>query len=510
MEEPIIQEQGHSDAPLCDEPQEGGGRFRALACLAVPAVLYLLAVMLIHLPPTGLLQREEVRIAGPGGKSCLGTLWKEAGTPAAVLVAGHGVTANRGIMAMIAHAFTYNGYAVLALDFWGHGRSREAFDWHANPDQVRAWCSWARERFPGVPLIYLGYSMGGFAGAEAFREDSEVDAFVALGALPRHELQCPTLVASGLHEELFTPDQARQAVNGWGKTVTSPWSDHVLEAHDPVLIGHILSWANATLKITPPVRVSRFGSLIADRGTTGRPGASEGALFPWLYWGLFLFALLSGSIAALMVAGCLLGLVRLSPAPPAAWPVLIRSWSVNPYRVIGGAFRCHGPGAPPRAGGLWSALIRGIGFSVLLVLLLTGLLNRHVFTCFPDHPERLLTWLVLIPVLTVPMILDARMLERLPFSRSRKRFAVAALTRGIPFLVAGVALRALGPPAAFSGMIVILFALIFVLISLVHTLATRACADWRSGAVASIVFFAWLIAFWFPLSWPWVGVFSGR
>ncbi len=508
MEEPTIQEQGHSDTPPCDEPQEGGGRVRTLTCLAIPAVLYLLAVMMIHLPPAGLLQREEIRIAGPGGKPCLGTLWKEAGTPAAVLVAGHGVTANRGIMFMISYAFARNGYAVLAVDFWGHGRSREAFDWHANPGQVHAWCAWARECFPGLPLAYLGYSMGGFAGAEAFRERPEVDAFVALGALSRHELQCPTLVASGLHEELFTPGQAKESVNGWGESVTSPWSDHVLEAHDPVLIGCILSWANTVLNVTPPARVSRFSGLLSGRGSPGAPGAPAGAVFPWLYWGLFMFALIIGGIAALIFSARLLGLIRLPTAPPVLKPVLIRTWSLNPYRVIGGIFGCHGPGTPPRAGNVWSALIRGIGFSVLLVLLFTGLLNRHVFTCFPDHPERLLTWLLLIPVLAVPMVLDACMLERLPFSRSRKRFAVTALTRGIPFLVLGVVLRVLGPPAAFSGMILILFALIFVLLSLVHTLAIRASADWRAGVAASVVIFAWLIAFWFPLSWPWVGVFS--
>ncbi len=510
MKSPIIQEQeGCPDSP-CEDHPEGPCRATPSAILAIPIILYLLAVMLIYLPPTGVQQREQVVIAGPGGKPCQGTLWREAGAPGAVLVAGHGVTANRGIMAMIAHAFTHNGYAVLALDFWGHGKSREPFDWHANPEQVRAWCAWARERFPGLPLVYLGYSMGGFAGAEAFSENPEVDAFVALGALPRRELRCPTLVASGAHEELFTPAHARKLVEDWGEVVTSPWSDHVLEAHDPVLIGRILAWVNGTLNITPPARVSRFSHLVSERSAPGSPGFPKDYVFPWLYWSLFVFSLITGCIAVLKIAERLVGLVRPPAAVPELGPVLIRSWSVNPYRVVGSILGCHGPGVPPRSRSLPRALFCGAAFSVLLVLLLTGLLNRHVFTCAPNHPERLLTWLLLIPIVAVPMFFDSWMLERLPFSRNRKRFLVAALTRAIPFLVAGITLRVLGPPVAFPGMMLILFALILIMLSLIHTLATRASADWRGGAVASIVFFAWLIAFWFPLSWPWIGIFSAH
>ncbi len=510
MEQPIKQENDRTGTPPDEKRTPERSRRNPLPYLVLLLVLYLSAVALIYLPSLCLLQHEDIRIAGPAEKPCPGTLWTPSGEPRAVLVAGHGITANRGIMAMIACAFAYNGYAVLALDFRGHGSSRETFDWQANPAQVQAWCGWAREHFPGLPLAYLGYSMGGFAGAEAFRNNPSVDAFVALGALPRHRLQCPTLVAAGAQEELFSPEQAKKAVDGWGDYVSSPFSDHVLEAHDPILIGRILAWVNRTLDITPLVR-SPWRDLLkvsGDKESAPRPPVAFA--FPWHYWSLFVIALITGSLAAVMLADRLVGLTRPPVAPSTPPPALIRTWSVNPYRVIGGVFGCHGPGMPPRTGNVWSALIRGSVFSLLLVLFLTGLLNRHVFTCAPSHPERLLTWLVLLPLLTVPVFFDARILERLPFHRPRIRFAVAASTRAAPFLVLGATMRALGPPAAFPGMILILFAFIFVLLSLVHTLATRVSADWRAGAAASTVFFAWLIAFWLPLFWPWVGVISAR
>lgn len=441
--------------------------------------LYFLALVLVHLPPMVSLDREEITIAGPEGRTGPGTLWKCGETPKGVLIAGHGVTANRGIMFMIACVFARNDYDVLALDFWGHGKSRERFDWEGNAGLVHAWCAWAHERYPGVPLAYLGYSMGGFAGAQAFHENPQVDAFVALGATPDRPLKCPTLVAAGTHEELFSKEQARKAIDGWGEFVTSPFSDHVLEAHDPLLLSRILAWVNRVLNIRAEER------------------------FPKGYWLGFVAALLLGTGAILLIAERTARLFR-APYTGTALPQRTRRWSLNPYRIAGWMLGCRGPSAPPRAGTFLSAATRGIVFSLTVILLLTGLLNRHAFTCAPDHPERLLTWGILILALAVPVFLNAWLLERLPFARSRQRFLVAALTRAVPLLVVGETMRILGPPVAFGGMMLMIFACILVLLSLVHALATRAAADWRAGAAASTVFFAWLIAFWFPLSWPWV------
>jgi hypothetical protein len=33
---------------------------------------------------------------------------------------------------------------------------------------------------------------------------------------------------------------------------------------------------------------------------------------------------------------------------------------------------------------------------------------------------------------------------------------------------------------------------------------THRAADYRAGAVASAVLLAWTLAYWLPLSWPWI------
>ena len=448
-------------------------------CIWIGAAVYLLAAAVMHVPSMVVLQREEVAISGPDGRPCLGTVWRPSAPPKAVLLAGHGVTANRGIMAMMAGVFARGNYTVVAFDFWGHGSSREPFDWQANTDQVKAWCTWARERYPDVPLAYLGYSMGGFAGTEAFLEAPSVDAFIALGALPRRVPECPTLVASGAFEQLFTFEQALQRMADRGDVVSSPFSDHSTEAHDPVLIRRMRDWLDDALGFEPA------------------------STFPWMHWWMTMGALVLGIIGALWTATQTVALFRRDTAPGTP-SVSSRPWSINPYRIAGYLLRYRGTSAPPNNGSLLSALAGGIVFSAILTLLLSWLLNRHIFTSSMNHPERLLTWLILIPILAGPVWLDAWVLERLPLGRTRNRFAIAAFTRALPFVLVSLFLQWLGPGIAFAGMMFGIFAFVLVMLSLVHALATRASADWRAGAAASNLIFAWLIAFWFPLSWPWV------
>jgi hypothetical protein len=46
-----------------------------------------------------------------------------------------------------------------------------------------------------------------------------------------------------------------------------------------------------------------------------------------------------------------------------------------------------------------------------------------------------------------------------------------------------------------------ILAFVLVVLSSVHAMATRATSDYRAGALASAILFAWVIAFWFPLTW---------
>lgn len=470
------------DEPMSSDNRVGPGMFRVVGrfgrerhSVLVWVCVYLLALAVMNGLVVSGVHREAVRIDGPQGKPCLGTVWTRL-APKAVILLGHGVTANQGVMATAANAFARNGYVAVTIDFWGHGRSREKFDWLSNAAQVNAWCAWARAQFKGLPVAYLGHSMGGAAGDGAFRDKPNVEAFVSMGMLPRHIPACKTLIAMGWFEELFSAEQARRLAQGQAEVLVSPLSDHTLEAGDPVLLHRTIAWVNAALGFDKP------------------------STFPWVRWGLVLLGAVIGCGAALKLAEEATALLRQPPKPCDTRPVTRRR-RLNPFRIAAWALGCTGNATPPRSGSFLSAVVRGILFGAVFVVLLSWILTKNIYTCSLNHPERCLIWFVLIPVMTLLFSLTARALERVPLRNAFQRFAVGALTRAVPLLVVCLVLELLGPGIAFVGMMVGILALVFVFISAIHALATRGAGDYRSGVIACGIILAWITAFWFPLVW---------
>ncbi len=447
------------------------GRYRILAAVCAYVFAWAVLNVFVVIP----VQREAVCIDGPGGKPCLGTVWTLS-PPKAVIVLGHGVTSNQGAMATAANAFARDDYTVVTIDFWGHGRSRERFNWSSNAAQVNAWCDWARARFPGLPLAYLGHSMGGEAGGAAFRDKPNVEAFVSMGMLPQHIPACKTLIAMGRFEELFSVEQARHRAQGGAEVLVSSFSDHMSEPGDPVLLQGIVAWVNGAL------------------------GFGNRSVFPWAHSGLVLLAAILGCAAALRLAEQAATFLR-QPAQPCDTPPATRPGRFNLFRIAAWALRCTGNAPPPQSGSFLSAAIRGIAFGAVLIVLVSCLLTTSIYTCSLNHPARCLAWFVLIPVMTLLFSLTARALERVCVSTTFQRFAVDALTRAVPLLLACLVLFLIGPGIAFVGMMLGILALVFIFISAVHALSTRGAGDYRSGAVACGVVLAWIIAFWFPLVW---------
>ncbi len=461
---------------------------RVRRSLVAGVCLYALALALMYLSVPGGVTREAIAIAGPDGKPCLATVWKPR-APKAVILIGHGVTSNQGVMAMIAKTFAVNGYTAVTLDFWGHGRSQERFelnnvpkrqDWNHNAAQLKAWFAWAHT-LGGLPVAYLGHSMGGMAGAEALSApDTGVSAFVSLGMLPPQFPPCKTLVAAGHFEELFSGDEARMKAGINGDVIISPFSDHMLEPVDPLLLGRIVAWVDGTLGFSDPVR------------------------FPWGSWASALLATLLGCVAAFRLAGLAAGLLPRQEYPVAVQDAPSRRWSVNPYRVTGRLLGRTGMGAGPRSGSFLSALVKGILFSAVFVTLLSWLLDGQVFTSSLAHPGRFITWCIFAPFLLPPFLAGAWALERVELETMSMRFVVAALTRCAPLLLLSAALFAAVPRLAFGCMIICIWALIMAMLSAVHAVTTDRTADHRAGAVASAVTLAWVLAYWLPLSWPWI------
>ena len=445
-----------------------------IAALVVGALCLAGALALPHLTLPEGVARETVTVAGPGGSPCGGTLWIPA-DPAAVVVIGHGVTENRGCMAALAKLFAANGYAVMAVDFWGHGRSRVPFDWGANPEQIHAWCAWARERFPGLPLGYVGHSMGGFAGTEAFAEDAHgVGAFVALGALPRRIPKPKTLIAAGRFEELFSPEQARRTAGTQADVLISPRSNHALEPWDFTLGRGIVEWMTAALAVERPLSFSAFRHFAA------------------------LLAAPLGVLAALLLAAVAVGAFRAAATETRA-PFGFGA-RFSPYRPAALLFRCGNPSVLVRVSPPLTALLRAAAFCAVFVLVLSLVLDRHFFTSLPVHPGRTVKWLGLGGILSGVALLDLWLLNRATPNRGVRLFLVAALTRMFPWVLGGLVLYLLVPVAAFGGMMLFILAFILGMVSLAQAAVVRMTGNPRAGALAAALLAAYVFAYWFPVT----------
>ena len=449
---------------------------RNAVLLGISVLLYAAAILLMRsATPVGVRQ-EGLRLAGVGAPTSVGSLWRVDGSPKAVVIIGHGVSENQGTMASIAKAFAAQGYIAATFDFFGHGRSREGFDWQSNAEQVRAWCAWARETYPGLPLAYLGHSMGGFAGTEAFQVDPPVQAFVSLGAFPRAFPPVKTLIAAGQFEELFTPEEARRRAEGKAEVLISPWSNHALEPWDPVLIGGIVHWVDTALGV--PAQVA----------------------YPWGAWARGMFATILGTVGALLAAAQITVLLGGTSGASMA-SISTRQWSVNPYRVVGRWLGGDSGVGPLRAASPVRAFFVAAIFAALIVLGLSLLLSRDIFTAYPDHPRRWVGWFVAMPVLLLPCWIGSIALERVRPRSTWRRFAIGALTRGMPLLILSVVLRLAFPSGAFGAMMLGIFGLIAIMLAAIYALAVRSTRDHRAGALATAMVFAWVLCFWFPLTW---------
>ena len=158
---------------------------------------------------------------GPAGRleALLNTGRPDA--PYAALVAhphplGGGTMHNK-VVYHAAKSFAHFGLPVLRFNFRGTGLSEGAHDdGRGEVDDVRAALSWLTARYPGLPLLFAGFSFGSNVGLRACCGDPRVGGLVGIG-LPvraagrdyRYEFlthcgSVPKLFISGDHDE-FSP-----------------------------------------------------------------------------------------------------------------------------------------------------------------------------------------------------------------------------------------------------------------------------------------------------------------
>ncbi|WP_437226895.1 lysophospholipase [Planctomicrobium sp. SH661] len=86
-------------------------------------------------------------------------------SPQGVVLMTHGLGEHSGRYGHVIHCFQEKSLAVVRFDLRGHGRSEgkrgHARDYEPLLDDLSRMVRFTRERFPGVPLILFGHSLGG-------------------------------------------------------------------------------------------------------------------------------------------------------------------------------------------------------------------------------------------------------------------------------------------------------------------------------------------------------------
>ena len=125
----------------------------------------------------------EATFEGKGGLTIFYREWRPAAQPRAVVVICHGVNSHGGQHEWAAERLVERGYAVLALDLRGRGRSDgERFyveDVADYVSDVAGTIAIAKAHYPGLKLFLLGHSAGGVTGATyVLDHQTEIDGFI--------------------------------------------------------------------------------------------------------------------------------------------------------------------------------------------------------------------------------------------------------------------------------------------------------------------------------------------
>ena len=115
------------------------------------------------------ISHQEGFFDGVRGAKTYYQCWLPEGEPKAVLFIVHGLAEHSGRYMHIVNHFVPLGYAVYALDHFGHGQSEgtrvfvEKFEDYTGP--LKVYFDKVRERQPNKPIVLVGHSMGGLIGA---------------------------------------------------------------------------------------------------------------------------------------------------------------------------------------------------------------------------------------------------------------------------------------------------------------------------------------------------------
>lgn len=133
---------------------------------------------------------EKTTLKSVAGKDLQLYVWP-VDAPRAVVQLVHGMAEHMGRYDRLARALNGAGYAVVGHDHLGHGPIADEADhgwfgakggWNNLIEDMKRVTDYAKQRFPGLPFVLLGHSMGSFAVREyLLRYAKELDACVISG-----------------------------------------------------------------------------------------------------------------------------------------------------------------------------------------------------------------------------------------------------------------------------------------------------------------------------------------
>ena len=136
------------------------------------------------------MRMENVTVVGSGGVMLPGKLWLPETEPKALLQITHGMTEHIGRYTALAEALTAQGVAVAGFDLRGHGKNPGSADcasfgengWKDSLEDMHLFYGELTQRFPEIPHIMLGFSLGSFLLREYLNHyDDKVDGAVIMG-----------------------------------------------------------------------------------------------------------------------------------------------------------------------------------------------------------------------------------------------------------------------------------------------------------------------------------------
>jgi pimeloyl-ACP methyl ester carboxylesterase len=167
--------------------------------------------------------------------------------PHPVALLAHGFAASKETLFRYGEALAAAGFICYSVDQPGHGASPRKFNFMETVHTLEAVA-----RGVGPVDVFAGHSMGGVTGGEAVRIGGmRPGLFMAIGAMPvLGDHGPPLLLLAGQFEEALSPTLLKTRTDA--QVVISPWSDHLLEAFDPVLVNAAVEAACTAVHKTPP------------------------------------------------------------------------------------------------------------------------------------------------------------------------------------------------------------------------------------------------------------------